>query len=169
MDEILFRGHPVYPNGEPIEKERGGDFAYGNLMIEDGDCFIIPKGKRKYNAISLAKVHPDSIGIYINKNDKTKWEDRPKEWLHIPKEEWKGIPIFCGCNGAKYGSDIVEAVTLHQKKKINSIAVNFFDNGFHPMNFSIPFENKTYLDPFKHFEVISNQWEDHLKNEKHPN
>lgn len=56
----------------------------------------------------MIAVEKDSLGIFTGKHDKTKWEDRPKEYINIPEHGWKGIPIFCGVAGAKYGSDILD-------------------------------------------------------------
>ena len=75
MNEILFRGW-----SEDRQK-----WVYGNYFKMRNIHFI---GKEYLDPHS--EVHPDSIGIYINKNDKN------------------GNKIFCGCNGAKYGSDIIK-------------------------------------------------------------
>jgi hypothetical protein len=133
MNEILFRGWDV----------RCCEWVYGDLAISYKKRIFIRVFDLKKARWAEYAVHPDSIGIYINKDDKTKWGDRPKEWLHIPKEEWKGIPIFCGCNGAKYGSDIVELCY----NNLGKIVIHGVCGEWN----------------YKNTEVISNQWEEHLK------
>ena len=57
----------------------------------------------------MISVVKESIGIYIGKDDATKWEDR-QDWLkHIPKEDWTGVPIFAGLpEDGNIGGDVVE-------------------------------------------------------------
>ena len=135
MDEILFRGW-----SEELMKWR-----YGHLVESGNKIFVLASFTPYSPGLAGGEVHPDSIGIYINKKDKD------------------GKKIFCGCNGAKYGSDIVkqriEAIGLHTNdwKTVEGEVVysdleqHFSICGFYP--FDEDFET----------EVISNQWEEHLK------
>ncbi len=149
MDDIIFRGW----SEEYLKWVYGFLLGFRKLTSEEGIYITWSDGKGTYTE----KVHPDSIGIYINKDDKN------------------GKKIFCRCNGAKYGSDKIktvyecgiESVGIVKYGEIFNTIQSYYD--ITNIGFDVT-EGELISCPQEKSdcEVISNQWEEFL-NEKHSN
>ena len=141
-------------------------WRFGYLLPSlSNDMYIFPHidGMR----LSKTKVVPESIGIYIGKDDNTKWEDRP-DWLkHIPKEDWTGVPIFAWLpEDGNIGGDIVKCEYYY----IGILRYGEYPHDGHAYeeNDSSGFFVDFAFDIKRHgaFEIIGTQYEQYLKEKK---